>query len=370
MLGIFVIFLFMIFASASTTHHEPPLSISKKLWGNIQDEEVWLYKLTNSNGMTVEITNYGAIVVSISTPNCDGEFENVVLGFDNLTQYKTQNSYFMGATIGRFANRIAGAEFVLDNTSYKLAANDNTNHSHGGRKGFDKVVWNASEVTGADSVGVVLQYVSKHMEEGYPGNLNVQVTYVLNDRNELKIYYEATTDKPTIVNLTHHSYFNLTAGKSTILDHELTIFADSITPTDQAWIPTGELASVAGTDFDFTKPYSVGERITNLPYGYNMNFVLRKKFGHELSKAAEVFDAKSGRRLEVYTTEPGLQLYTADYMDGSLKGSDNISLEKNMGLCLEAQHFPDSPNKVDFPSTVLRPGQTYSQLTIYRFSRH
>jgi aldose 1-epimerase len=273
----------------------------------------------------------------------------------------------MGAIIGRYANRISKAGFVLNNVQYNLVPNDHPNHSHGGTKGFSKVVWDASETTGSDSVGVILKYLSKDMEEGYPGNLTVKVTYVLNNANELKIYYEAQTDKPTILNLTHHSYFNLAAYKENILNHELTIFADQFTPTDISWIPTGIIASVAGTDFDFTQPHKIGERINNLAHGYNMNFVIRKKRSNELSKAAVVFDSISGRMMEVYTTEPGLQLYTGDYLDGSITGRGNI-FEKNMGLCLEAQHFPDSPNKPDFPSSVIRPEDNYTQLTVYKFS--
>lgn len=359
---------FMALLPLFTAQSQTPPSIEKKIWGETDGKEVYLYTLTNSKGMIVEITNYGAIVTRMVAPDRDGKSANIVLGFDNLEQYKTQNSPYMGAIIGRFANRIAKASFVIDNIQYNLAPNDNPNHSHGGKKGFDKMVWESSEITESDAVGVVLKYLSKDKEESYPGNLKVKVTYVLNNNNELKIYYEAQTDKPTILNLTHHGYFNLAGNKKNILGHELTLFADSITPTDSSWIPTGQMAPVAGTDFDFTQPHKVGERIKNLPNGYNMNFVLRKKKDNELSKAAEVFDSISGRFMEVYTTEPGVQLYTADYMDGSITGRDNIVFGKNMGLALEAQHFPDSPNKPNFPSTVLRPGEKYTQLTIYKLS--
>lgn len=350
----------------STVQSKNPCSITSKIWGAVEGKDATLFTLTNANGMVVELTNYGGIVVRIVTPDRLGKLENIVLGFDNLDQYVRENSPFMGALIGRFANRIAKAEFVLDGTRYQLASNDFPNHSHGGRKGFDKVVWEADELSAADSVGVVLTYLSKDMEEGYPGNLRVKVTYVLTDENELKIFYEAKTDKPTVLNLTHHSYFNLSAMNETVLDHVLSLFAEKYTPTDANWIPTGELASVAGTDFDFTQPHQVGEHIQHLPHGYNMNFVLRKN--GTLSKAAEVFETKSGRFMEVYTTEPGVQLYTADYLDGTLTGSNGKTLSKNMGLCLETQHFPDSPNKPNFPSTVLRPGETYSQHTVYSFS--
>lgn len=345
------------------------LSLKSKFWGETDGNDVQLFTLSNSRGMVVEITNYGGIIVSIIAPDREGKFENVVLGFDNLDQYEKQNSPYMGAIIGRFANRIEKAKFVLDNIKYNLVPNDYPNHLHGGIKGFNKVVWDASEISEKDSVGVVFQYLSKDMEEGFPGNLSVKVTYVLNESNELKIYYEARTDKPTVLNLTQHSYFNLTARKENILNHELTIFADSITPTNASWIPTGKIVPVADSDFDFTKPHKVGERINNLPNGYNMNFVINKSSGTVLPKAAEVFDVISGRFMEVYTTEPGLLLYTGDYLDGSITGSNNNVLGKNMGICLEAQHFPDSPNKPEFPSTVLRPGDTYTQLTIYKFTR-
>ena len=351
-----------------TGQSTPRLSIRSKSWGKTDGQDVRLYKLTNSNGMGVEITNYGGIVVSITTPDSNGKFENIVLGFDSLSLYVKQNSPYMGAIIGRYANRISKAGFMLDNIQYHLAPNDHPNHSHGGIKGFDKVVWDATEILTADSAGVELQYFSKDMEEGYPGNLNVKVTYVLNNDNELQINYEAKTDKPTVLNLTHHSYFNLTAHKETVLGHDLTIFADSMTPTDSSWVPTGEIVPISGTDYDFTQPHQVGERINNLAHGYNINFVLQKQCTSEPVKAAEVYDSTTGRFMEVYTTEPGLQLYTGDYLDGSITGSGDIVFGKNIGLCLEAQHFPDSPNKPDFQSTVLRPGEIYSQLTIYKLS--
>jgi aldose 1-epimerase len=351
-----------------TIHSNSQAFIDHKLWGKVDGKDVWLYTLTNAKGTCIDITNYGCIVRSIVVPDREGKFENIVLGFDSLKQYERQNSPYMGAIIGRYANRISKAQFELDNIQYKLAPNDFPNHSHVGKKGFDKVVWESSEITGADSVGVVLQYLSKNGEEGYPGNLKIKISYILNNNNEFRILYKAQTDKKTIINLTHHSYFNLGACKENVLDHQLTIYADYITPTDERWIPTGILMTVDGTDFDFTQPHKIGERINNLAHGYNMNYVIRKTGDNELSKAAEVFDSKSGRFMEVYTTEPGLQLYTADYLNGTIIGSGNIAFSKNMGLCLEAQHFPDSPNKPSFPSTELQPGETYSQFTIYKFS--
>ncbi|MFG6687735.1 aldose epimerase family protein [Mariniflexile sp. HNIBRBA6329] len=345
----------------------PHLSIKREKWGCVDGKDVWLYHLTNLNGITISITNYGGIVTSILTPDFSGEFENIVLGFDHLEQYQKENTPYMGAIIGRYANRISNASFVLDEKKYHLANNDYPNHIHGGKKGFDKVVWEASDMSTNNSVALVLQYLSKDMEEGYPGNLNVKVIFELDNNNEFKISYEAKTDQPTVVNLTHHGYFNLTGNKENILDHEVTIFADYITKTNAEWIPTGDIVPVANTDFDFTSPRKIKERIHNLPNGYNVNFVIRKEDDKKLTKAASVFDSNSGRVLEVFTTEPGLQLYTGDYLDGSIKGSKNVVLNKNMGLCLEAQHFPDSPNKYNFPSTTLKPGENYNQITIYKF---
>lgn len=348
------------------TQYQP--SIQKEKWGSLNNKDICLYNLLNSNGVSIKITNYGGIVTSIMFPNRNNEFENIVLGFDNFEQYQNQNTPYFGAIIGRCANRIANARFKIDDINYSLAINDYPNHLHGGVKGFDKVVWDVVETVESSSVKIVLQYLSQDLEEGYPGNLKVKVTYELDNNNEFKIFYEATTDKPTIINLTHHGYFNLTGNKENILNHEVTVFADSITQTNASWIPTGKIVAVAGTDFDFTAPHKISERINNLPHGYNMNFVIRKKDDKKLARAANVFEPMSGRFLEVFTTQPGLQLYTGDYLDVSIKGNENIALGKNMGLCLEAQHFPDSPNNSNFPSTILSPGETYNQMTQYKLS--
>jgi len=342
------------------------LSTSKQPWGQADGKEVSLYTLTNANGMVIKITNYGGVVTSITTPDKKGNFENIVLGFDSLSPYLNGRSFF-GATIGRYGNRIAKGKFTLDGTTYTLAVNNGPNALHGGIKGFDKVVWDAKEIAGPDSVGLVLTYLSKDKEEGYPGNLQCTVTYVLDNKNELKIYYAAETDKPTVINLTNHSFFNLTASKENIFNHELLLYADSITPVDTSLIPTGVVMPVAGTGFDFTTPHTIGERIASIPGGYDHNFKLRKQDA-ALTLAAEVYEPTSGRMIHVYTTEPGIQFYSGNFLDGSSTGHDGIVYKKHYGFCLETQHFPDSPNEPKFPSTVLRPGQKYTQFTIYKFS--
>jgi aldose 1-epimerase len=345
---------------------KPELAVHKESWGTADGKEVNLYTLTNANGMIVKITNFGGIVTKVIVPDKNGKMESVVLGFDSLGTYQKGCPYF-GALIGRYGNRIAKGKFILDSLEYTLATNDGPNHLHGGKKGFDKVVWDAQEVTGADSVGLQLTYISKDMEEGYPGTLTAKVTYILNNKNEIQIYYEAATDKPTVINLTHHGYFNLTACKEDILGHQLTIYADSITPVDSTLIPTGIIEAVAGTPFDFTKPYAIGERINNVKGGYDHNFKLtRKEAG--LMLACELYEPVSGRLMQTYTTEPGMQFYSGNFLDGTLVNSGGEVIKKHFGLCLEAQHFPDSPNKPNFPSVVLRPGEKYSQLTVYKFS--
>ena len=296
-----------------------------------------------------------------------------MLGYDSLADYQKATSYF-GALIGRYGNRIAKGKFSIDGKEYKLAVNNGVNHLHGGLKGFDKVIWTASPSIQADGAHLDLTYLSRDGEEGYPGNLNVKVDYVLTENNELKIVYSATTDRPTVVNLTHHSYFNLAgAGQGTILDHQLTLNADRFTPTDSGSIPIGELRSVKGTPFDFTKATAIGARIDQADEqlkfgnGYDHNFVLNKKNG-DLSLAATVYESTSGRVMEVFTTEPGVQFYTGNFLDGSIKGKSGQSYPRRSGFCLEAQHFPDSPNQTRFPSTVLRPGKIYTQTSIYKFS--
>lgn len=349
------------------------VQMKKQPFGKTADgQAVDLYTLTNPNGLEAAITNYGGIVVRLKTPDRNGQLADVVLGFDTLDDYLKGHPYF-GAIIGRYGNRIAKGRFQLNGVEYKLAVNNGENHLHGGLKGFDKVVWNARDVSTAEAPALELTYTSKDGEEGYPGTLHVTVVYTLTPANELKIDYAATTDKDTIVNLTNHSYFNLAGqGEGDILGHELMINASRFTPVDAGLIPTGELRSVEGTPFDFRKPVAIGARINQddqqLKYGngYDHNFVLDRT-GDGLVLAARVTEPKSGRVMEVYTTEPGIQFYSGNFLDGSNKGKGGKIYQRRYGFCLETQHFPDSPNKPNFPSTVLRPGAKYQSTTVYRF---
>jgi aldose 1-epimerase len=335
-------------------------------------QAVALYTLANAHGLRARIMTYGAIVVSLEVPDRDGNMADIVLGYDDLAGYMADNPYF-GAIVGRYGNRIAGARFSLDNREYPLAANNGPNHLHGGIRGFDKVVWQAEPVRRSDAVGVKMTYTSPDGEEGYPGTLTACVTYLLTNNDELKILYEATTNKPTVVNLTHHSYFNLSGqGCGDILGHELQILADRFTPVDDTLIPTGELRPVAGTPFDFRTPVAIGARIDEpnqqLTHGggYDHNWVLNNRDG-DLALAASVYEPSSGRVMEVLTTEPGLQFYAGNFLDGSITGKGGAVYGHRTGFCLETQHFPDSPNQPEFPPVVLRPGETYTQATVYRF---
>lgn len=335
---------------------------------------VEIYTLTNAHGMEAQIMTYGGIVVSLKAPDRSGKMADVVLGYDTLDGYLKDNGPYMGALIGRYGNRIANGKFTLNGVEYTLAKNNGENHLHGGLKGFDKVVWKGTPLRGGR--GLRLTYLSKDGEEGYPGNLSVTVTYSLTNNNELRIDYAATTDKETVLNLTHHSYFNLAgAGMGDILGHEVFINADRFVPVaDSGAIPTGELRNVKGTPMDFTKPMAIGARITqpdeqlNFGRGYDHTWVLNKTRARTPSLAARVYEAKSGRLMEVYTTEPGVQFYTGNFLDGTITGKGGKVYNQRYGLCLEAQHYPDSPNQPKFPSTVLRPGQRYTQTTIYKFS--
>ena len=339
-------------------------SIQMSDFGTMEDgKEVKQYTLTNANGMEVKIINYGGIITSIKTPDKEGNMENVVLGFDNLDKYLEGTPYF-GAIIGRFGNRIGQAQFSLNGESYQLAANNGANHLHGGEVGYDKVFWDAETLPGN---ALKMTYLSEDGEEGYPGNLDISVTYTLTDDDEIKIDYYATTDKATPVNLTNHSYFNLSGDPETlILDHVLQIEADRYTPVDFGLIPTGELAPVEDTAFDFTEPETIGARIEDVPGGYDHNFVLNK-FEEELPLVATLTDPETGRSMEILTSEPGLQFYSGNFLDGTITGSDGTVFNKYAALCLETQHFPDSPNKPEFPSTILEPGEVYETTTIYRF---
>ncbi|HVG14305.1 MAG TPA: aldose epimerase family protein [Chitinophagaceae bacterium] len=334
-------------------------------FGETDGKKVSLFTLTNKNGAQVKITNYGGIVTSWMTPDRNNKMGDVVLGFNDLKGYLAKPPYF-GALIGRYGNRIGNAKFTIDGAEYKLAANNDKNHLHGGEKGFDKAVWDATPSSGG-TPSLNLSYISKDGEEGYPGNLKVNVKYTLTDDNELTIEYDAETDKATHVNLTNHSYFNLSGDVSnTILSQKLWVDADRYTPVDKGLIPTGELKSVKGTPFDFTEEHTIGERIASAG-GYDHNFVLNKQ-DSSLKLVAYVKDSLSGRKLEVFTTEPGLQFYTGNFLDGSIKTSDGKAINKNAALCLETQHFPDSPNKPSFPSTLLKPGQKYHTVTKYKVS--
>lgn len=334
-------------------------------WGMADGQPVKLVTLTNKNAVSVSITNYGGTITAWMVPDKQGNKSSIVLGFDSLSGYLAKPPYF-GATIGRYGNRIANARFRIDTTEYQLAANNGVNHLHGGNKGFDKVVWDAQP---ADSgASLTLTYLSKDGEEGYPGNLKVTVVYTLTDDNELVIDYTAETDKPTPVNLTNHSYFNLTGDvANSILNHRLQIHADQYTPVDAGLIPTGELKAVKGTPFDFLSPHLIGERIAQVAGGYDHNFVLNRK-GNGLEPAAVLTDSISGRQLEVFTTEPGLQFYSGNFLNGSIKTSHGKPIEQHAALCLETQHFPDSPNKPGFPSTLLKPGEKYRTTTVYKIS--
>jgi aldose 1-epimerase len=353
----------------------PRAGFSRAPWGKMPDgTAVDIYTLRNTNGVEVKAITYGGIIQSLRVPDRKGAFDDVVLGFETLEGYLAEHPYF-GAIIGRYGNRIGKAQFTLDGQTYKLAANDGPNHLHGGVKGFDKVLWKAEETRSAAGPGVTFTRVSPDGEEGYPGTLKVSVTYTLTDRNEVIVEYLATTDKATPVNLTQHSYFNL-AGQSSgdILGHELTLNADRYTPVDGTLIPTGELAPVEGTPFDFRKPAAIGARINGdhpqlkFGRGYDHNWVLSRK-GDGLQLAARVVEPKTGRTLEVSTTEPGIQFYAGNFLDGKLTGKGGAVYRHRTGFCLETQHFPDSPNKPQFPSTILKPGAEYRSRTVFTFGR-
>jgi len=341
------------------------LSIMKEPFGTFDNQEIFLYTLTNKNGIVVKITNYGGIVTQIWTPDRNGNPGDIVLGYDSLKPYVENNPYF-GAIVGRYANRISGGQFSLDGTTYALAKNNGNNHLHGGDKGFDKVVWDATEVEDSVSVGLKLTYLSNDGEEGYPGNLSVKVTYTLADNNEFTTIISATTDKPWPVNLCNHTYFNLTTADTNVLGHILSIVAAQLTDVNQESIPTGLMPAIAGTPMDFNTPHEIGSRIDQVSGGYDHNYVLDKTEG-DLSLAATLLDPKSGREVKIYTTQPGLQFYSGNFLDGSIKGKGLHVYQQHYGLCLETQHFPDSPNQPTFPNTILKPGEKYNEITVYKF---
>ncbi len=352
-------------------------TIQQQSFGTVNGQAVSLYTLRNKNGMSARITNYGGIVVSLMAPDRNGHFADVVLGFDSVQKYIEHRHLFFGCITGRYANRIAHGRFSLDGQNYQLATNNGQNHLHGGRLGFDQKIWTASTRAGSMN----LSYLSPDGEEGYPGNLPTQVSYSLSDDNALRIDYLATTDKSTIINLTNHSYFNLAGldneevevDASTILNHELTLYADHYTPIDTNSIPLGTIAPVAGSPFDFRNPTAIGARITSNSQqlkngqGYDHNFVLKNQRDNQLLKAARVYDSMSGRVMEVDTSEPGIQFYSGNFLKNT-KGKNGENYSRRSALCLETQNFPDAPNQASFPSAILRPGEKYRQTTIYRFT--
>jgi aldose 1-epimerase len=349
-------------------------SMTSAVFGRLPDgREVHEYTLTNPAGITAKIINYGATVRSLLVPDRNGKIADVVLGYDSLQGYVDGTAYF-GAIVGRYGNRIGKGKFQLDGKEYQLTINDGENHLHGGKIGFNKVLWTAKMLRDSGEPSLQLQYVSPDGEEGYPGAVTLKVTYTLTDKNELRVEYDGTADKPTILNPTQHSYFNLSGlFANTILDHQLMIEADGITPVDQGLIPTGQISSVANTPMDFRTHTAIGARINAsseqmaFGKGYDHNWVLRSG-GGKINKAAELYEFASGRLMTVFTDQPGLQFYSGNFLDGSAKGEGGIAYQHRTGLCLEAQAFPDTPNKPQFGSVTLRPGQVYRQTTIYQFS--
>jgi aldose 1-epimerase len=341
-------------------------AITEKPFGVLENEPVTQYTLTNANGMQVSILNYGGTVTNIITPDKDKKMGDVVLGFDSIGGYLQATNPYFGCLVGRYGNRIAKGKFTLDGQTYQLPLNNNGNTLHGGLKGLDKVLWQASKPAGDSSL--MLAYTSKDGDQGFPGNLKVEVVYTLTADNSLQIAYSATTDKATPVNLTNHCYFNLSAGKeATILNHEVMINASKYTAVDTLLIPTGQLPDVKNTPMDFTSAKAIGKELASVTGGYDHNWVLNRK-GNDLEQVATAYDAASGRMMEVFTTEPGLQFYTGNFLDSTLHGKNNWVYAKHAAFCMETQHFPDGPNQPSFPNTIVKPGETYKSVTRYKFS--
>jgi aldose 1-epimerase len=364
----------MISFAACTSKRKDPSPVTTSIFGKLQDgRDVRKFTIVNASGASLQAIEYGATITSLCVPDRNGKIQDVVLGYDSLQGYADGTFYF-GAIVGRYGNRIGKGQFQLDGNKYQLAINNGENHLHGGNIGFNKVLWSGEILENAPEPSVQFQYVSRDGEEGYPGTVTLKVTYTLTDKNELRIHYEGTTDKPTILNPTQHSYFNLTGDPTqTILDHTLMIDANSITPVDKGLIPTGILLDVAGTPMDFRNATAIGLRINEpneqlqFGQGYDHNWALRGNSG-QVRKAAELYDPKSGRLMTILTDQPGLQFYSGNFLDGTAKGKNGISYNLRTGLCLETQAFPDTPNKPSFPQVTLRPGQVYHQTTIYQFS--
>ena len=345
----------------------PIMKVTREVFGLLPDhnQEASCFTAENSSGIVLRVCDYGGIIQALRVPDRNGEIGDVVLGFDSLEGYLGDHPY-LGTLVGRYANRIAGGRFSLDGLEYKLEVNNGPNHLHGGRRGFDKVLWESSEFADSKGAGVTLNYFSHDREEGYPGNLKVRVTYTLDEENRVILDYRATTDKPTPINLSHHAYFNLGGGGETILDHELTIRSERYLVPDRNLIPTGELRSVEGTPMDFRQPRRIGEGIGKVKGGYDHCYVLGGT-GDKPEFAARVRHPASGRIMEVMTTQPGMQFYSSNFLEG-IKGKGGQLYGKHQALCLETQHYPDSPNHPDFPDTILRPGQTYAHTTVFKFS--
>ena len=364
----------LFFQCSSNKNFMNQLKIEKKEFGTTEDNvTVYQFVLSNKNGMEISVINYGGIITSLKAKDRNGKYQDIVLGFNSLPPYEDENPYF-GAIIGRYGNRIANGNFKLDGQSYKLDINNPPNHLHGGLKGFHKVVWNPKEIINDRNVSLELTYLSKHMEEGYPGNLDVKVAYTLNNKDELSVGYEAITDQKTIINLTQHSYFNLSGNFSNdILDHEIRINADAFLPVDETLIPTGEIRSVHGSPFDFRKSKLIGQDIdTNnkqieFGKGYDHCWVINNQ-SNGLRSVASAYHSESGRVLDVYSDLPGLQFYSGNFLDGTLKSKGEGHYELRSGFCLETQYYPDSPNQQNFPSVILKPGDVYNSNTVFKFS--
>lgn len=366
------VFKALVLAMAATAFGSEP-SITSKPYGEFEGQPVTRFTLNNSNGVVAEIIDYGGIVVSLKTPDRDGTIDDVVLGYDDFSGYQNDKAY-LGAVAGRYANRIAKGKFSIDGSEFQLATNNGPNHLHGGVRGFDKRMWKSTAVMHDGQPQLKLEYLSADGEEGYPGNLQVTMTYTLTEKNELKIEYRATTDKPTLCNLTHHSYWNLGGSTSqSILDHELQFHCDRFTPTDETSIPTGELRAVKGTPFDFTAPKKIGQHIEadnaqlKIGKGYDHNLVVNGEAG-TLRPVARVHQENTGRVMELLTTDVGVQFYSGNFLDGTVTGRNGKTFAHRSAICLECQRFPNSPNEADFPSAVLRPGEVYEKTTVYRFS--